>query len=109
MKTDMKPEHFHVLAATVFATRVGPVTSTMFDRWLLGRIQQGVAGPHSVLLWDGSAAAEGRTASHRDEKNRRVLFSWLWNPDLFWRGAHVWGDRGSGIWSRCSGGDIARE
>jgi cyclopropane-fatty-acyl-phospholipid synthase len=94
MKTDMKPEHFHVLAATVFATRVGPVTSTMFDRWLLGRIQQGVAGARiQFLLWDGFElpSKAGPPVATVVIKNRRVLFDWVWNPDLHFGEAYMFG------------------
>jgi cyclopropane-fatty-acyl-phospholipid synthase len=94
MKTDMKPEHFHVLAATVFATRVGPVTSTMFDRWLLGRIQQGVAAARiQFLLWDGFElpSKAGPPVATVVIKNRRVLFDWVWNPDLHFGEAYMFG------------------
>jgi cyclopropane-fatty-acyl-phospholipid synthase len=92
--TDMKPEHFHVLAATVFATRVGPLTSTMFDRWLLERIQQGVAGARiQFLLWDGFElpSKAGPPVATVVIKNRRVLFSWVWNPDLHFGEAYMFG------------------
>ena len=92
--TDMKPEHFHVLAATVFATRVGPVTSTTFDRWLLGRIQQGVAGARiQFLLWDGFElpSKAGPPVATVVIKNRRVLFDWVWNPDLHFGEAYMFG------------------
>jgi cyclopropane-fatty-acyl-phospholipid synthase len=90
----MKPEHFHVLAATVFAARVGPVTSTVFDRWLLERIQQGVAGARiQFLLWDGFElpSKAGPPVATVVIKDRRVLFSWLWNPELHFGEAYMFG------------------
>ncbi len=90
----MKPEHLPVLAATMLATRVGPVPSTVIDRWMLERIQQAVAGARiHFVLWDGFelSSKAGPPVATVVIKSRRVLFSWLWNPDLHFGEAYMFG------------------
>jgi len=61
-----------------------PQGSTGLDRWALARIQRTVASaPVRFQLWDGyevtpPAASVGAIRF----KNRRALFSWVWDPDL---------------------------
>jgi cyclopropane-fatty-acyl-phospholipid synthase len=90
----MKPEHLHVLAATMLATRVGPLPSTVIDRWMLERIQQAVAGARiHFVLWDGFqlSSKAGPPVATVIIKSRRVLLSWLWNPDLHFGEAYMFG------------------
>jgi cyclopropane-fatty-acyl-phospholipid synthase len=91
---DMKPEHLQVLAATMLATRVGPLPSTVIDRWMLERIQQAVAGARiHFVLWDGFelSSKAGPPVATVMIKSRRVLLSWLWNPDLHFGEAYMFG------------------
>ena len=110
--TDMKPEHFHVLAATVFATRVGPMTSTMFDRWVLGRIQQGVAGARiRFMLWDGFElpSTAGPPVGTIVFKNRRALLQLgLGSRSEFRRSLHVRRRRDPRRSGRAARGDLSR-
>jgi cyclopropane-fatty-acyl-phospholipid synthase len=59
--------------------------STTLDRWALGRIQQTVvSAPLRFVLWDGFElpSKAGPPVASIVFKNRRALFSWVWNPDL---------------------------
>ena len=93
----MTPEHLPVLAATVFATRVRPVrplASTTLDRWALASIRKGVAAARLDLeLWDGFElpSMAGPAVGTVVIKSRRVLFSWLWNPELHFGEAYMFG------------------
>src|SRR5947209_7838485 len=89
----MKQEHSHAFPVPGFARRAAPAASTALDRWALGRIQQGVAGARLRLaLWDGFELSATRdpvaTISFR---NRRALFSWVWNPELNFGEAYMFG------------------
>jgi cyclopropane-fatty-acyl-phospholipid synthase len=76
-----------------FSSDVGSVRSTPVDRWALARIQATVrSAPLSFVLWDGFEVRP----SHRPVatiifKNRRALFSWVWDPDLNFGEAYMFG------------------
>ena len=68
--------------------------STRLDRWVLGRIQHSVAPvPIAFALWDGFERRPSTpplaTISFR---RRRVLYQWLWNPDLYFGESYMAGD-----------------
>jgi cyclopropane-fatty-acyl-phospholipid synthase len=68
--------------------------STLMDRWALGRIQQTVASaPLRFVLWDGfeRPSLAGAPVATVVFKNRRALFSWVWDPDLNFGEAYMFG------------------
>ncbi len=77
-----------------FSDEVVPVVSTRFDRWALGRIQQTVAAaPLRFVLWDGFELPPkaGPPVATIMFKNRRALLGWVWNPDLNFGEAYMFG------------------
>jgi cyclopropane-fatty-acyl-phospholipid synthase len=93
----MKSEQLNALTAPTFSSRAAPLASTALDRWALTRIHRMVAtAPLRFLLWDGyeslplsnSAAPLVGTIQF---KNRLALFSWLWDPDLYFGETYMFG------------------
>src|SRR4029453_11142762 len=77
-----------------FSSEIVPVSSTVLDRWALKRIQLTVASaPLRFVLWDGFdlSPATGSPIATISFKNRRALFSWIWNPDLNFGEAYMFG------------------
>jgi cyclopropane-fatty-acyl-phospholipid synthase len=77
-----------------FSNEIGSVASTRLDRWALARIQQSVASaPLRFVLWDGFALAPnaGPPVATIVFKNRRALYSWVWDPDLNFGEAYMFG------------------
>lgn len=83
-----------VYPAPSFSCRAATCRSTPIDRWAVARVRQPVARARlRFRLWDGfeispSAAAPVATFVFR---NRRALFSWLWNPDLYFGETYMFG------------------
>jgi hypothetical protein len=78
---------------TFSSDRVSAV-STRADHWALERIQQSVASaPIRYVLWDGFELmpAGGAPIATIVFNNRRALFSWIWNPDLNFGEAYMFG------------------
>jgi cyclopropane-fatty-acyl-phospholipid synthase len=81
-------------AVPTFSGEIAPIGSTALDRWALTRIQRTVASaPVTFMLWDGfevrsSAGAQAGTILF---KNRRALYSWVWDPDLNFGEAYMFG------------------
>jgi cyclopropane-fatty-acyl-phospholipid synthase len=77
-----------------FSSEILPISSTRFDRWALRRIQQSVEGaPLRFVLWDGfelRPRADTPVATIFF-KNRRALLSWVWDPDLNFGEAYMFG------------------
>jgi cyclopropane-fatty-acyl-phospholipid synthase len=77
-----------------FTSEVIPAASNRLDRWALRRIQESVStAPLRFVLWDGfelpsSAAAPIATVAF---KNRRALFSWIWDPELYFGETFMFG------------------
>ena len=67
--------------------------STVVDRWALERIRASVAtAPIRFVLWDGFALEpDGPPIGSISFKNRRALFSWVWDPDLNFGEAYMFG------------------
>jgi len=67
--------------------------STWVDRWALQRIQKGVSSaPIRYVLWDGfELRPEGAAVATIHVRNRHALFSWLWDPDLNFGEAYMFG------------------
>lgn len=77
-----------------FSSDLISVASTRLDRWALGRIQQSVASaPLRFALWDGVELSPnaGAPVATIVFKNRRALFSWVWDPDLNFGEAYMFG------------------
>jgi len=91
----MKPEHVRAFPVSTFSDAIAPVASSAPDRWALARIQGTVASARiRFMLWDGFelSSTSGATAVGTIVfRNRRALFSWLWNPDLNFGEAYMFG------------------
>ena len=77
-----------------FSSDVVQAGSTILDRWALGRIQRTVASaPLGFVLWDGFelTSKAGSPIATIIFKNRRALFSWVWDPDLNFGEAFMFG------------------
>ena len=90
----MKQERAYAFPAPTFSGEIAPIASTTLDRWALARIRRTVqAAPVRFRLWDGfelesTAGAPVATIVFR---NRRALFSWVWDPDLNFGEAYMFG------------------
>jgi cyclopropane-fatty-acyl-phospholipid synthase len=89
----MKPEYAHAFPAPTFSNEIAPIASTALDRWMLARIQHTVASaPVRFRLWDGFELPSARSpVATVAFKNRRALFSWVWDPDLNFGEAYMFG------------------
>jgi cyclopropane-fatty-acyl-phospholipid synthase len=90
----MKPEHLHAFSVPTFSSEVAPAASSALDRWALARIQRPVASaPVRFALWDGFElpSGPGQPVGTILFKNRRALFSWLWDPELNFGEAYMFG------------------
>ena len=90
----MKPEQLHAFSIPTFSSEVAPAASTTLDSWALARIQQTVASAAiRFALWDGFELPReaGQTVGTILFKNRRALFSWVWDPDLNFGEAYMFG------------------
>src|SRR6266850_8443827 len=90
----MKPEHLRAFSVPSFSSEVAPAASTRLDRWALARIQRTVASaPVRFALWDGFELSPdaGQPVGTILFKNRRALFSWVWDPDLNFGEAYMFG------------------
>ena len=79
---------------TTFSSVTVAAKSTRLDRWALGQIQQAVAAaPLRFVLWDGYElpSTAGPAVATIILKNRRALFSWVWDPDLNFGEAYMFG------------------
>ena len=90
----MKQEHTDTFPVQGFSSRTAPSASRALDRWAVGRIQHRVAGARlRLVLWDGFEAPSSTNSSVATIvfKNRRALFSWLWDPELNFGEAYMFG------------------
>lgn len=90
----MKQEHSHAFPVPTFSSDCAPFSSTPIDRWAVGRIQQTVAtAPVRFVLWDGFEVPSlaGPPVATIVIKNRRALFSWVWDPALNFGEAYMFG------------------
>jgi cyclopropane-fatty-acyl-phospholipid synthase len=93
----MKSEQLHALSVPTFSSRTAPVASTMLDHWALTCIRRMV--PSACVrfrLWDGVESVPLSTSDTQIVgtivfKNRRALFSWLWDPDLYFGETYMFG------------------
>jgi cyclopropane-fatty-acyl-phospholipid synthase len=89
----MKAERLRPVAAYERSADVARVRSTTLDRWALARIQRSVrTAPIRFVLWDGfelqPAAQPVATIAFT---TRAALWGWMWNPDLNFGEAYMWG------------------
>jgi len=77
-----------------FSSDLVRVASTKLDRWALACIQRSVASaPLRFVLWDGFEVRPqpAHPVATIIFKNRRALFSWVWDPDLNFGEAYMFG------------------
>jgi cyclopropane-fatty-acyl-phospholipid synthase len=77
-----------------FSSDVVSSASTWVDRWALGLIQQRTASaPLGFRLWDGFEIrpADGSPIGTFVIKNRPALLGWVWDPDLYFGEAFMFG------------------
>src|SRR5262245_29612668 len=80
--------------STTFSSATVAARSTRLDRWALRRVQQAVvSAPLRFVLWDGYElpSSAGPPVATIFFKNRRALFSWVWDPDLNFGEAYMFG------------------
>ncbi len=89
----MKPAHIQAFPAPTFWSHRAPSASSALDRWALGRIRQSVATANiRFVLWDGfELPAPPAPVATIVFRNRRALFSWVWDPELNFGEAHMFG------------------
>jgi cyclopropane-fatty-acyl-phospholipid synthase len=90
----MKQHHVQAFPLSAFSNEQAPGASGALDRWVLARIQAGVPGARlRFVLWDGferppSTAPALATIVFR---NRHALLSWIWDPELNFGEAYMFG------------------
>ncbi len=85
----------HVALRDHSPSDISAPASTRFDRWALARIQQAVpSAPLRFVLWDGFElpSAAGPPVATVVFRNRHALLSWVWDPDLNFGEAYMFGD-----------------
>jgi cyclopropane-fatty-acyl-phospholipid synthase len=83
-----------VPASQAFSSQAGTQASLAFDRWLLLGIQQRLApSPISLVLWDGYElpSTAGPPLATVTIRNRRALLSVIWNTELNFGDAYMFG------------------
>jgi cyclopropane-fatty-acyl-phospholipid synthase len=83
-----------VTSHRTFSSEAVQAGSTWLDHWALARIQQSVeSAPIRFVLWDGFAldSIAGPPIASILFRNRRALFSWVWDPDLNFGEAYMFG------------------
>src|SRR5260370_13273027 len=90
----MKYEDVRAVHAPTFSGEIAPIASTSLDRWALARIHRTVASARvRFVLWDGFEVPSptGAPVGTILFKNRRALYSWVWDPDLYFGEAYMFG------------------
>jgi len=90
----MKLGDARVFSVSTFSSDTAPQASTPVDRWVLGRIRSSVPLARlRFVLWDGFELPHAGDAPVGTIvfRNRRALFSWVWNPDLNFGEAYMFG------------------
>ena len=81
-------------AGQSFSSQVVQAPSTFIDRWALGRIAESVpSAPLRFALWDGFELAPPSASSVATIafKNRKALWSVVWDPELYFGEAYMFG------------------
>jgi len=90
----MKQGRGYAFPAATFSGETAPIASTTLDRWALARIRQTVqTAAVRFRLWDGFEvpSTAGAPVATIVIKNRRALFSWVWDPELNFGEAYMFG------------------
>jgi cyclopropane-fatty-acyl-phospholipid synthase len=90
----MKHEHVQPFPMSAFSSRRAPSAGKALDRWALSRIQASVPGARlRFVLWDGFELLPhaGPAVATIIFQNRRALFSWVWDPELNFGEAYMFG------------------
>jgi len=90
----MKLGDARVFSVSTFSSDTAPQASTPLDRWVLARIRSSVPLARlRFVLWDGFELPHAGDAPVGTIvfRNRRALFSWVWNPDLNFGEAYMFG------------------
>jgi cyclopropane-fatty-acyl-phospholipid synthase len=90
----MKQDRIHAFPVPTFSGEIAPVGSTSLDRWALAHIQRTVdTVPVGFRLWDGfeQPSKSGAPAATITFKNRRALYGWIWDPELNFGEAYMFG------------------
>jgi cyclopropane-fatty-acyl-phospholipid synthase len=90
----MLTERLGAGAVPRFSSRCDARPSNALDRWALSRVQRLVAGaPITFVLWDGFALAPADVdpVATLVIRNRSVLLSWMWDPELYFGEAYMFG------------------
>jgi cyclopropane-fatty-acyl-phospholipid synthase len=90
----MKLEDARAFSVPTFSSDTAPQPSTFVEQWALARIQRSVASARvRFTLWDGFElpGPAGAPVGTIVFKNRRALFSWVWDPDLNFGEAYMFG------------------
>jgi cyclopropane-fatty-acyl-phospholipid synthase len=90
----MKPEQAQTFPVSTFSDRTPASAALPLDRWALARIQASVPGARlRFVLWDGfelQPRADSAVATIIF-RNRRALFSWVWDPELNFGETYMFG------------------
>ena len=88
-------DHVRAFSVPTFSSDTAPQASTFVERWALARIQHTVASARlRFMLWDGFEVPYTPTAPAVGTivfKNRRALFSWVWDAALNFGDAYMFG------------------
>jgi cyclopropane-fatty-acyl-phospholipid synthase len=90
----MKQGRGYAFPVPTFSGEIAPIASTRLDRWALARIHRTVqTAPIRFKLWDGFElqSTAGVPVATIVFKNRRALFSWVWDPELNLGEAYMFG------------------
>jgi cyclopropane-fatty-acyl-phospholipid synthase len=90
----MKQEELHAFPVPALAHKRAE-RSTSLDRWALERIQRAIpSAPIRYVLWDGFElpSKAGPPVATIEVRTRRGLFQWLWDPELNFGDAYMFGD-----------------
>jgi cyclopropane-fatty-acyl-phospholipid synthase len=77
-----------------FSSQVIQAPSSFIDRWALGRIAESVpSAPIRFVLWDGFefASPSGSPVATIAFKNRKALWSVVWDPELYFGETYMFG------------------
>jgi len=89
-----KSDQVRAFPALAFSNRTAPRASTFVDRWALAQLHRSVASARiRFVLWDGYEVQPpgGDIVVAIVFKNRHALFSWIWDPDLNFGDAYMFG------------------
>jgi cyclopropane-fatty-acyl-phospholipid synthase len=91
----MKQEHVQTFTVSSFSNQSAQSAASALDRWALARVQASVPGARfRFVLWDGfeiPPPAGPPPVATIVFRNRRALFSWIWDPELNFGETYMFG------------------